>query len=74
MASKCEPLHSPDYYAQHDAVWKELGLAAPARRGLINHGIFSLSDLKKLTQQELTQIHGIGKNALAILEPHISTD
>jgi hypothetical protein len=33
MANRCEPLPSPDYYANYEVMWKELRLAAPALRG-----------------------------------------
>jgi uncharacterized protein YdhG (YjbR/CyaY superfamily) len=54
-------------YESKDAVWLELGLAAPARRGLVDNGILKLSDLKKYNKAQLAEIHGIGSNALGIL-------
>ena len=54
-------------YESKDSIWRELGLAAPARRGLVDNGILKLSDLKKLSKAELAGIHGIGSNALGIL-------
>lgn len=56
-------------YAKVDGVWRELGLAAPARRALINHNIWKRSDLRKFTLAEIAEFHGIGKNALAVLKP-----
>ncbi len=55
-------------YESKDSVWRELGLAAPARRGLVDHGILRLSDLKKYSDQDLSKIHGIGSNALKTLK------
>lgn len=49
-------------------VWRELKLAAPARRALIDHKIFTLKDLSRFSQDELLQMHGIGENALKILK------
>ncbi len=43
-------------------------LAAPAQRALANVGIKTLSDLKKFSKEELTKLHGIGPNAIKILE------
>lgn len=54
-------------YESKDSIWRELGLAAPARRGLVDNGILKLSDLKKLSKTELAGIHGIGSKALGIL-------
>jgi uncharacterized protein YdhG (YjbR/CyaY superfamily) len=55
-------------YESKDSVWREIGLAAPARRGLVDNGILKLSDLKKYSVQELAEIHGIGSNALKTLK------
>jgi hypothetical protein len=55
-------------YESQDGVWREIGLAAPARRGLVDHGIFKKSDLRKFSLDELAKIHGIGTNALRILK------
>ena len=55
-------------YESKDLVWRNLGLAAPARRGLVDKKILKVADLKKYSDQELAAIHGIGHNALAILK------
>ena len=54
-------------YAKQDMVWRELGLAAPARRALINAKLIKLNDLKKITRSELLKLHGMGPNALAVI-------
>ncbi len=43
-------------------------LAAPAQRALANAGIKSLQQLTLITEDELMQLHGIGKNALQTLK------
>ena len=40
-------------------------LAAPAQRALAGAGIKSLDDFSKFSEQEIANLHGIGKNALA---------
>jgi hypothetical protein len=55
-------------YAKVDGVWKELGLAAPARRALVNNKILKISDLKKFTVEEVSEFHGMGPNAIATLK------
>ena len=55
-------------YEKVDGVWRELGLAAPARRALVDHNILKLSDLKKFSLDEIADFHGIGANALKALE------
>lgn len=57
-----------DKYEQLDGVWRELGLAAPARRALVNNKILKISDLKKFTADEVAEFHGMGPNAMKILK------
>ncbi|MEI6120340.1 MAG: hypothetical protein WCQ06_04450 [Actinomycetes bacterium] len=56
--SKCEAL---------DGEWRKVGLAAPARRALVDAKLFKVSDLRKISLQELTDLHGMGKSAIARL-------
>ena len=56
-----------DYYTSVDQVWVELGLAAPARRALIDDGLFKLSDLRKTSLAAVKELHGMGPNAIRIL-------
>ena len=55
-------------YAKVDGVWKELGLAAPARRALVNNKILKMTDFKKFTFDQVADFHGMGPNALTILK------
>jgi uncharacterized protein YdhG (YjbR/CyaY superfamily) len=50
-------------YAKKDGYWRELEIAAPARRGLIDRKLFKITDLQKITALEFRAIHGIGANA-----------
>ena len=56
-----------DYYSSVDQAWVELGLAAPARRALIDDGLFKLSDLRKTSLAAVKELHGMGPNAIRIL-------
>ena len=56
-----------EYYASVDQAWVDIGLGAPARRALINEGLFELPDLRKTSLAGLKEIHGIGSNAIRIL-------
>lgn len=52
----------------HNAVKSDLPkVAAPAQRALQSAGITSLKQLTKVSEDELMQLHGMGKNALSIL-------
>jgi DNA-binding transcriptional MerR regulator len=48
-----------------DAEWYKIGLAAPARRALVGARLYKVSDLKKISEQDLTDLHGMGKSAIA---------
>ena len=44
-----------------------IGLPAPARRALIDDGLFSVSDLRKTSLAALKELHGMGPNAIRVL-------
>lgn len=56
-----------DAYAEVDGAWREIGLAAPARRALIDEGLYKVSDLRKYALDEIKELHGMGPNALRII-------
>jgi hypothetical protein len=51
-------------YENRDGVWRKIGLAAPARRALVDAGLTELAQLSKWTRAELASLHGMGPNAL----------
>lgn len=51
-------------YAAKDAEWREIGLAAPARRALIDAGILKLTQLSKHKRENIAALHGVGANAM----------
>jgi uncharacterized protein YdhG (YjbR/CyaY superfamily) len=57
--SKCE---------KKDGYWKSLGIAAPARRGLVDNKIFKLSDLKKWRETDFMAIHAMGPSAANVIK------
>ena len=56
-----------DKYAEVDGPWREIGLAAPARRALIDDGLYTVSDLRKTSLAALKELHGMGPNAIRVL-------
>jgi hypothetical protein len=56
-----------DHYEAVDGTWRELGLAAPARRALIDDGLFELADLRKVSLAAVKELHGMGPNAIRVL-------
>jgi len=57
-----------DRYEKLDQEWREYGLASPARRALVDAKLYKVSDLRKISQQELEELHGLGKSAVARLK------
>jgi uncharacterized protein YdhG (YjbR/CyaY superfamily) len=55
-------------YQGRDDYWKSIGIAAPARRGLVDARLRKLSDLRKITEGEFLEIHGIGPGARKIIK------
>ena len=54
-------------YEKLDSYWKSLGVAAPARRGLVDNKILKLSDLKNWREADFLKIHAMGPKAAAII-------
>lgn len=57
-----------EWYAQRDAAWVKLGIAAPARRALINLELFQLSELTTVNRNELAKAHGMGPKTMRVLD------
>jgi DNA repair protein RadC len=55
-------------YEEIDAEWRAIGLATPARRALVEAKLYKVSDLRKISLEELTNLHGLGKSAIARLK------
>jgi hypothetical protein len=55
-------------YAALDNVWRNLGLAAPARRALVDAKILTLAALSRRTRTSVSGLHGMGPSALKVLE------
>ena len=55
-------------YESKDGVWRELGIAAPARRGLIDKKIMNLKQLARITEAQFDEIHAMGPKASAIIK------
>lgn len=54
-------------YEKLDGYWRDLGIAAPARRGLVDGKLYTLGDLKRVTESELLEIHGMGPKAADVI-------
>ena len=56
-----------DRYEALDGAWRAIGLAAPARRALVDDGLFELADLRKVSLAAVKELHGMGPNAVRVL-------
>ena len=54
-------------YEELDGEWRKIGLAAPARRALVDAKLYKVSDLRKISLTDLSELHGMGKSAIARL-------
>lgn len=54
-----------DPYEALDSEWRKIGLAAPARQALVDAKLYKVSDLRRVSLQELQGLHGMGKSAVA---------
>ena len=57
-----------DRYESLDREWREHGISAPARRALVDAKLYKVSDLRKISQSDLEELHGMGKSAVARLK------
>ena len=57
-----------DRYESLDREWREYGLSAPARRALVDAKLYKVSDLRKISESNLEELHGMGKSAIARLK------
>lgn len=55
-------------YDKLDVEWKRIGLPAPARRALVNAKLLKINDLKKVSEDQLAALHGMGPSSIPILK------
>lgn len=55
-------------YETLDTVWRDFGLAAPARRALVDANILTLAALARRTRASISSLHGMGPSAIKLLE------
>lgn len=67
MAAKFNGKPATDQ-AKLEQEWSKIGLSAPARRALVDAKLYKVSDLRKITLQELSELHGMGKSSIARIQ------
>lgn len=53
---------------KHDPLeleWFKIGLSGPARRALVDAKLYKVSDLRKISLDELIALHGMKKSSVA---------
>lgn len=45
--------------------WRRIGLTAPARKALVEAKLYKVSDLRRVSLEELSSLPGLGKSAVA---------
>jgi hypothetical protein len=48
-----------------DREWARIGLSGPARKALVEAKLYRVSDLRKISLDELTELQGMGKSSIA---------
>lgn len=56
---------APDSYEALDGEWRAIGLSTPARKALVDAKLYKVSDLRKISLDELRSIKGLAKSAIA---------
>ena len=51
--------------AKLEAEWFRIGLTAPARRALVEAKLYKVSDLRKISSEELSALPGMAKSSIA---------
>lgn len=67
MASKGKGKPQPDQ-DQLESEWARIGLSGPARRALVEAKLYKVSDLRRITLEELYSLHGMGKSSVARIQ------
>ena len=52
-------------YESLDGEWRKIGLTAPARKALVDAKLYKVSDLRKISLSELTELEGMSKSSIA---------
>ncbi len=54
-------------YEKFDSEWRALGLAAPARRALVDAKIYTYKHFEKKTRAQISALHGMGPSAMNLI-------
>lgn len=67
MATKGKGKPQPDQ-DQLESEWYKIGLTGPARKALVEAKLYKVSDLRKVTLQQLNSLPGMSKSSVARIQ------
>jgi len=63
--NKRHQLSAEEQQVALEVEWRKIGLTAPARRALVEAKLYKVSDLRRVSLEELSSLPGLGKSAIA---------
>jgi DNA-directed RNA polymerase alpha subunit len=63
--NKRHQLSAEEQQVALEVEWRKIGLTAPARKALVEAKIYKVSDLRRVSPEELSSLPGLGKSAIA---------
>ena len=63
--NKRHQLSAEEQQVALEVQWRKIGLTAPARKALVEAKLYKVSDLRRVSHEELSSLPGLGKSAIA---------
>jgi len=63
--NKRHQLSAEEQQVALEVEWRKIGLTAPARKALVEAKLYKVSDLRRVSLEELSSLPGLGKSAIA---------
>ena len=63
--NKRHQLSAEEQQVALEVEWRRIGLTAPARKALVEAKLYKVSDLRRVSLEELSSLPGLGKSAIA---------
>jgi DNA-directed RNA polymerase alpha subunit len=63
--NKRHQLSAEEQQVALEVEWRRIGLTAPARKALVEAKLYKVSDLRRVSLEELSSLPGLGKSGIA---------
>lgn len=63
--NKRHQLSAEEQQVALEVEWRKIGLTAPARKALVEAKLYKVSDMRRVSLEELSSLPGLGKSAIA---------